>query len=121
MLANERSSGRRISSSERGELGFWPTVLSTVVATLILTAAGALVTDERIARPTAERFLREYYRQAVPAADRDHAWDMLTEDFQGNDDKLRDGDLVGGRHTTNSITNGGESRWTKWTALRRAE
>ena len=95
MLANERSSGRMISSSERGELGFWPAVLSTVVAALIVTAGGALVTDERIERPTAERFLRGYYRQAVSAADRDHAWNMLTVGFQENDDKLREGDLVG--------------------------
>jgi hypothetical protein len=54
-----------------------------------------LVTDERIERPTAERFLQRYYEQAVPAADRRHAWDMLTVGFQENDEKLREGNLTG--------------------------
>jgi hypothetical protein len=59
-----------------------------VVAALIVTA---LITDERIARPTAERFLRGYYEQAVRAADRDHAWNMLTVGFQQNPEKHPEG------------------------------
>lgn len=87
-MPNERSSGRMISASQRGELGFWPATLSAVVAALIVTA---LITEERIARPTAERFLEGYYEQAVRAADRDYAWNMLTVSFQENPKKLREG------------------------------
>jgi len=97
MIANERFF-RMINSSERGELGFWQAVLSGVIVALIVAAviAGiALFTNERIERPTAEHFLREYYEQAVPAADRDHAWNMLTVSFQENEDKLREGSLRG--------------------------
>jgi hypothetical protein len=97
MMANERS-GRMINSSERGELGFWQTALNGVIVALIgaaLVGGIALLTNERIERPTAERFLREYYEKAVPAADRDHAWNMLTVSFQENEDKLREGSLRG--------------------------
>jgi hypothetical protein len=83
MMPDERSFRRMLSSSERGELGFWPTTLSAVVATLIVTALIA-ITDERIARPTAEGFLQGYYEQAVPAAERDHAWNMLAVSLQEN-------------------------------------
>jgi hypothetical protein len=89
MMADDRS-GRMINSSERGELGFWKTVISGVIVTLIVAAVVA-VTNEGIERPTAERFLREYYKDAVPAADRDRAWNMLSVSFQENEDKLREG------------------------------
>jgi hypothetical protein len=93
MMGNERS-GRMINSSERGELGFWKTILSGIIVALIVAAvvAGiALLTNEKIERPTAERFLRRYYEQAVRAPDRDDAWNMLTVSFQENEDKLREG------------------------------
>jgi hypothetical protein len=84
MMADERSFRRLLSSSERGELGFLPATLSAVVAALIVTALIAIITDERIARPTAEGFLQGYYEQAVPVAERDHAWNMLAVSLQEN-------------------------------------
>jgi hypothetical protein len=90
MMPDERSFRRMLSSSERGELGFWPTTLSAVVATLIVTALIA-ITDERIARPTAEGFLQGYYQQAVPAAERDHAWNMLAVRLQENPNRHPEG------------------------------
>jgi hypothetical protein len=94
-LTKGRSSYRLINSYERGELGFWPTVVSGVVggvvATLLVTA---LLTNEQIERRTADRFLRQYYGQVVRTADRDRTWNMLTAEFR-NSGKIREGTLEG--------------------------